>query len=301
MLDLPGSAGYSGGRTFVVDVPGPTPDAPTAVLLHGLGCTAYLCWFGCIAELSRTHRVVTFDQRWHGRGILLRPVPVRRLRGRRGGRDGRARDRPGTGRRLLDGRRRRPGAVAPAPGARDRSRARLDRAELPRPQAGEVLLLPDDAGHEPAVPGRPAQGREARARAAGRHALRRPRPGRLGRPRVPQHQRLVDARGARRARPVQLRTLDRRGRRAHGGRRHRPGQGDPGPPPAGAGRGDPGRRGAGGSGRSRVGRHGPRRLVPGVPRGRAGRDGCGRLWCTGRPLADPARAAARSSGPRRRG
>ena len=64
MLDLPGR-----GRTFVVDVPGPSPDAPTAVLLHGLGCTAYLCWFGSIAELSRTHRVVTFDQRWHGRGI----------------------------------------------------------------------------------------------------------------------------------------------------------------------------------------------------------------------------------------
>jgi 3-oxoadipate enol-lactonase len=64
MVDLPGR-----GRTFVVDAPGPTPDAPTAVLLHGLGCTAYLCWFGSIAELSRTHRVVTFDQRWHGRGI----------------------------------------------------------------------------------------------------------------------------------------------------------------------------------------------------------------------------------------
>jgi pimeloyl-ACP methyl ester carboxylesterase len=64
MLDLPGR-----GSTFVVDVPGPSPDAPTAVLLHGLGCTAYLCWFGSIAELSRTHRVVTFDQRWHGRGI----------------------------------------------------------------------------------------------------------------------------------------------------------------------------------------------------------------------------------------
>ncbi|GAB3242052.1 alpha/beta fold hydrolase [Nocardioides dilutus] len=64
MVDLPGR-----GRTFLVDVPGPTPDAPTAVLLHGLGCTAYLCWFGTIGELSRTHRVITFDQRWHGRGI----------------------------------------------------------------------------------------------------------------------------------------------------------------------------------------------------------------------------------------
>jgi 3-oxoadipate enol-lactonase len=64
MVDLPGR-----GRTFLVDVAGPRPDAPTALLLHGLGCTAYLCWFGSIAELSRTHRVVTFDQRWHGRGI----------------------------------------------------------------------------------------------------------------------------------------------------------------------------------------------------------------------------------------
>jgi hypothetical protein len=35
ILDLRGR-----GRTFVVDVPGPTPDAPTIVLLHALGCTA---------------------------------------------------------------------------------------------------------------------------------------------------------------------------------------------------------------------------------------------------------------------
>jgi pimeloyl-ACP methyl ester carboxylesterase len=39
------------------------------VLLHALGCTAYLTWFGTLAELSRTHRVVALDQRWHGRGI----------------------------------------------------------------------------------------------------------------------------------------------------------------------------------------------------------------------------------------
>ena len=64
MVTLPGR-----GRTHVVDVEGPTPDAPTIVLLHALGCTAYLCWFATLGELSRTHRVVTFDQRWHGRGI----------------------------------------------------------------------------------------------------------------------------------------------------------------------------------------------------------------------------------------
>jgi 3-oxoadipate enol-lactonase len=63
MVDLPA------GRTFVVDVPGPTPDAPTIVLLHALGCTAYLTWFGALGELSRTYRVVALDLRWHGRGI----------------------------------------------------------------------------------------------------------------------------------------------------------------------------------------------------------------------------------------
>lgn len=64
MVDLPGR-----GQTFVVDVPGPTPQAPTIVLLHALGCTAYLTWFGTLGELSKTHRVVALDQRWHGRGI----------------------------------------------------------------------------------------------------------------------------------------------------------------------------------------------------------------------------------------
>lgn len=64
IVDLPGR-----GRTFVVDVPGPSADAPTLVLLHGLGCTAYLGWAHAIDELSQTFRVVTFDQRWHGRGI----------------------------------------------------------------------------------------------------------------------------------------------------------------------------------------------------------------------------------------
>jgi len=57
------------GETLLVDVEGPTPDAPTIVLLHALGCTAYLCWFATLAELSKSHRVITFDQRWHGRGI----------------------------------------------------------------------------------------------------------------------------------------------------------------------------------------------------------------------------------------
>ena len=63
-IELPGR-----GTTFVIDVPGPTPTAPTVVLLHALGCTAYLSWGMAIGELSRSCRVVTLDQRWHGRGI----------------------------------------------------------------------------------------------------------------------------------------------------------------------------------------------------------------------------------------
>ncbi len=64
MVDLPGR-----GRTFVVDVPGPYRDAPTVLLLHALGTTAYLTWFTALGELSRHYRVVTLDLRWHGRGI----------------------------------------------------------------------------------------------------------------------------------------------------------------------------------------------------------------------------------------
>ena len=64
MVELPGR-----GRTFVIDEPGPTPDAPVVVLLHALGTTAHLSWALAFTELSRTHRVITLDQRWHGRGI----------------------------------------------------------------------------------------------------------------------------------------------------------------------------------------------------------------------------------------
>ena len=64
MVELPVAGG-----TYVVDVPGPTADAPVVLLLHALGVTAYLSWFTTVAELARTYRVITFDQRWHGRGI----------------------------------------------------------------------------------------------------------------------------------------------------------------------------------------------------------------------------------------
>jgi len=57
------------GRTWVTDVPGPTPDAPAIVLLHAVGCTGQLTWFPTIPKLAERYRVITFDQRWHGRGI----------------------------------------------------------------------------------------------------------------------------------------------------------------------------------------------------------------------------------------
>ncbi|HUR50500.1 MAG TPA: alpha/beta hydrolase [Mycobacteriales bacterium] len=63
-VELPGR-----GRTYVTDVPGPTPDAPVVVLLHALVTTATLSWYPVMQDLARTHRVIAFDQRWHGRGI----------------------------------------------------------------------------------------------------------------------------------------------------------------------------------------------------------------------------------------
>ena len=79
MLELPGR----GGTTYVTDTPGPSPDSPTLVLLHALGCTGLLTWYPTIEAFSRRYRVVTLDQRWHGQGIqseilfvtLPRPLP----------------------------------------------------------------------------------------------------------------------------------------------------------------------------------------------------------------------------------
>ena len=33
-------------------------------------CTGQLTWFPTIPELAKHFRVITFDQRWHGRGIM---------------------------------------------------------------------------------------------------------------------------------------------------------------------------------------------------------------------------------------
>jgi pimeloyl-ACP methyl ester carboxylesterase len=64
MVELPGR-----GSTYVTDTPGPRPDSPTVVLLHAVGCTGLLTWFPAIGPLARRFRVITLDQRWHGRGI----------------------------------------------------------------------------------------------------------------------------------------------------------------------------------------------------------------------------------------
>jgi 3-oxoadipate enol-lactonase len=63
-LDLPGR-----GRTYVIELAGPTPDAPTLILLHALATTAALSWYPSMHALAAHYRVIAFDQRWHGRGI----------------------------------------------------------------------------------------------------------------------------------------------------------------------------------------------------------------------------------------
>lgn len=63
------------GNTWIREYPGPK-DAPTVVLLHGLGATGLLNWFTSVDALSRNYNVVTMDHRGHGRGIK----PARRFR-----------------------------------------------------------------------------------------------------------------------------------------------------------------------------------------------------------------------------
>jgi 3-oxoadipate enol-lactonase len=63
LVDLPGR-----GTTCVIDRPGP-PGAPTLILLHALATTAALSWYPSLDALGKHYRVITFDQRWHGRGI----------------------------------------------------------------------------------------------------------------------------------------------------------------------------------------------------------------------------------------
>jgi len=60
------------GRTFVREIEGPTPDAPTVVLLHGWFASGGLNWFNCFEPLSEHFHVVAPDLRGHGRGIKNR-------------------------------------------------------------------------------------------------------------------------------------------------------------------------------------------------------------------------------------
>ncbi|HWM19920.1 MAG TPA: alpha/beta hydrolase [Ilumatobacteraceae bacterium] len=57
------------GTTFAFDRPGPSPGAPTVVLLHGLTATGSLNWTPTIAALRSRYRVIALDHRGHGRGI----------------------------------------------------------------------------------------------------------------------------------------------------------------------------------------------------------------------------------------
>lgn len=60
------------GTTFVREVAGPSPDAPTVVLLHGWFASGGLNWFNCFDDLSQHFNVVAPDLRGHGRGIKRR-------------------------------------------------------------------------------------------------------------------------------------------------------------------------------------------------------------------------------------
>jgi 3-oxoadipate enol-lactonase len=60
---------FNAGSTYVTMSPEPFVGAPRVVLLHGLACTGALCWALTFHELARRAQVITFDQRWHGRGV----------------------------------------------------------------------------------------------------------------------------------------------------------------------------------------------------------------------------------------
>lgn len=56
------------GELFVRDAPGPRPDAPCVLLLHGWMFPADMHWFNSYGPLTRIARVVAPDHRGHGRG-----------------------------------------------------------------------------------------------------------------------------------------------------------------------------------------------------------------------------------------
>jgi pimeloyl-ACP methyl ester carboxylesterase len=56
------------GTTFVRELDGP-PGAPVLLLLHGWTATSDLTWFASYERLSHRFRVLSIDNRGHGRGI----------------------------------------------------------------------------------------------------------------------------------------------------------------------------------------------------------------------------------------
>ncbi len=60
------------GTTWVRDLPGPAPDAPTVLLLHGWTVTADINWSTSYRALQRSYRVLAPDHRGHGLGIRSR-------------------------------------------------------------------------------------------------------------------------------------------------------------------------------------------------------------------------------------
>jgi pimeloyl-ACP methyl ester carboxylesterase len=59
------------GEIFVRESAGPS-NAPTLLLLHGLGATGLLNWQPVFEPLSRSYRVLVVDHRGHGRGMRIR-------------------------------------------------------------------------------------------------------------------------------------------------------------------------------------------------------------------------------------
>src|SRR3954453_12611670 len=55
------------GATYLTTC-GPDDAEPPLMMLHAIGCTAMLSWFSAVPSLAEQHRVILFDQRWHGRG-----------------------------------------------------------------------------------------------------------------------------------------------------------------------------------------------------------------------------------------
>jgi len=59
----------SGQKLTVYEVPGPSDDAPTIILLHGLGASFLLNWKPVLASMARDYRILGVDHRGHSRGL----------------------------------------------------------------------------------------------------------------------------------------------------------------------------------------------------------------------------------------